>query len=246
MNYDINYTESSDPELDSLYAAITGRRAFSYDAASDPLYRSAADRYMQNGRMAMRDTVGRAAALTGGYGSSYAQTAGQQQYDEYLRQLSQVLPQYYSMAWQRYEAEGQALRDAYGLARQRRQDEEQRRAAAYERERAAAAAAAADDARDYARRQDSYKQLYQLIFSAGYVPTDEELSAAGMTRSQADALLRQYYQGKKSGGASSGGGQGTRSGDADADADDDADETPARRTRGSGGGRERLPSQLIH
>ena len=240
MNDYHNYPASSDPELDSLYAAITGRQAFSYKASEDPLYRSAADRYIQNGRMAMRDTLGQAAALTGGYGSSYAQAVGQQQYDEYLRSLAQVLPQYYSMAWQRYEAQGQALRDAYDLARQRRQDDYARQRDEEERERAAAAAAQAAEARDYARQQDSYKQLYQLIFSSGYVPTDEELSAAGMSRAQADALLRQYLQGQKPKGGSRGGGQRTRS---DEDEDEDEGGGNGRRPRGSGGGAGRLPSQ---
>ena len=242
MNDYHNYPASSDPELDSLYAAITGRQAFSYKADQDPLYRSAADRYIQNGRMAMRDTMGQAAALTGGYGSSYAQAVGQQQYDEYLRSLAQVLPQYYSMAWQRYEAQGQALRDAYDLARQRRADDYARQRDEEERERAAAAAAQAAEARDYARQQDSYKQLYQLIFSSGYVPTDEELSAAGMSRAQADALLRQYLQGQKPQGGSRGGGRGTQP-RSDGDEDEDEGGGMGRKPRGSGGGAGRTPSQ---
>ena len=241
MNDYNNYPASSDPELDSLYAAITGRQAFSYKASEDPLYRSAADRYIQNGRMAMRDTMGQAAALTGGYGSSYAQAVGQQQYDEYLRSLAQVLPQYYSMAWQRYEAQGQALRDAYDLARQRRQDDYARQRDEEERERAAAAAAQAAEARDYARQQDSYKQLYQLIFSSGYVPTDEELSAAGMSRAQADALLRQYLQGQKPKGSS--GGRRSTQPRSDEDEDEDEGGGKGRKPRGSGGGAGRTPSQ---
>ena len=199
------YTDAADPELDELYRAITGRKAFSYNAAGDPLYRVAADRMIQNGRLAMRDTMGQAAALTGGYGSSYAQGVGQQRYDEYLRQLSEVIPQYYSLAFQQYQAQGDALRDAYGLARQRDQDAYAREqdaaaaaraaeAAAYARQQDAAAAARAAEAAAYARQQDAYKQLYNLIVNAGYEPTDEELAAAGMTRAQADALLHKQQQ----------------------------------------------------
>ena len=62
-----------DAELERLYAAITGRPAFSYDPASDPVYNSYAQSYQRRGRLAMRNTMGQAAALTGGYGSSYAQ-----------------------------------------------------------------------------------------------------------------------------------------------------------------------------
>ena len=139
-----------DRELDALYAAISGRR-FSYDPYSDPLYRSYAARYVQNGRMAMRDTMGQAAALTGGYASSYGQAVGQQQYDEYLRALSEAMPELYQMAYQRYSAEGEALRGAYDMANARRESD-------YARERDAAADAAARDERDYKRRQDAYAQ----------------------------------------------------------------------------------------
>lgn len=184
-----SYTPSyeDDRELDSLYEAITGRRAFSYEPGSDPLYRSAADRFVQNGRMAMRDAAGQAAALTGGYGSSYAQSVGQQQYGEYLRSLSEALPQYYRLAYQRYSDQGQALRDAYDLAWQRRE-------ADYRRDRDAAADAQAAEALAYSRRRDGYQRLYQLISATGYDPAESELAAAGMSRAQADALLQAYLQ----------------------------------------------------
>lgn len=193
----------ADEELEALYAAITGRRPFSYSAAEDPLYRSFADRYLQNGRMAMRDTMGSAAALTGGYGSSYAQAAGQQQYDEYLRQLSEALPELYGMAYQQYIDEGEALRGQYDLARQRQEDaygrERDAQAAAYQKERDALANARYQAEQDskaaqqsYKQRQDSYQNLVKLISGAGYRPSDAELSAAGLSRASADALLRQY------------------------------------------------------
>ena len=115
-----------DGELKRLYTAITGRPGFSYAPSSDPLYRSYAERYIQNGRLAMRDSMGQGAALTGGYGSSYAQSVGQQQYNEYLRSLGEVLPELYGLAWQRYSAEGEQLQNAYDLAWQRRENEYQR------------------------------------------------------------------------------------------------------------------------
>lgn len=186
-----------DRELDALYAAISGRR-FSYDPYSDPLYRSYAARYVQNGRMAMRDTMGQAAALTGGYASSYGQAVGQQQYDEYLRALSEAMPELYQMAYQRYSAEGEALRGAYDMANARRESD-------YARERDAAADAAARDERDYKRRQDAYARLYQLILGSGYDPSDEELEAAGLSRAQADALLGEYERKNAPRGGGSGG-----------------------------------------
>ena len=196
---------SADAELDALYAALTGRQPFRYRAEEDPLYRSYADRYVQNGRMAMRDTMGSAAALTGGYGSSYAQAAGQQQYDEYLRLLGEALPELYGMAYQQYLDEGAALRERYDLSYQRREDELSRRqaaeAAAYQRERDAISderyrteqASRAEQQR-YQQQQDSYQKLVRLITGSGYTPSDAELAAAGMSRASADALRREYEQ----------------------------------------------------
>ena len=51
------------------------------------------------------DTAGQAAALTGGYGNSYAQTAGQQTYNQYLLGLTQLVPQYQQMALEQYRLE---------------------------------------------------------------------------------------------------------------------------------------------
>ena len=204
----------TDRELEELYAAITGRPAFSYSPGSDPLYRSTAESYIQNGRLAMRDTQGQAAALTGGYGSSYAQSVGQQSYNEYLRSLSEALPELYGMAWQRYQAEGEALRDAYGMTRQRGEDAYKRERDAMDDERYAAERESEAENLAYERRQDAYAQLYRLISTTGYVPTDAELEAAGLTRAQAEALRYEYLRANgllpKKKKSSAGGGGGRR------------------------------------
>ena len=126
-----------DAELERLYAAITGRPAFTYDPPSDPLYNSYAQSYRRRGRLAMRNTMGQAAALTGGYGSSYAQSVGQQQYDSYLQSLGEALPELYGMAWQRYNAEGDALKTAWELASERSEVKRESEREAAEREAAA-------------------------------------------------------------------------------------------------------------
>ena len=213
----------ADRELERLYTAITGRPAFSYSPAGDPMYRSYADRYVQNGRLAMRDSMGQSAALTGGYGSSYAQSVGQQQYNEYLRSLGEVLPELYGLAWQRYSAEGEQLQDAYDRAWQRRESDykrsrdelsDQRYAAEQEldQQRWDIQQAAAAEKTAYQRQSDSYNRLYKLIAGSGYEPTDEELAEAGLTRAQAEALRYEYLRANKllsgGGGAGSAGGSG--------------------------------------
>ena len=181
-----------DAELERLYAAITGRPAFSYDPASDPVYNSYAQSYQRCGRLAMRDTMGQAAALTGGYGSSYAQSVGQQQYDSYLQSLGEALPELYGMAWQRYNAEGDALKTAWELASERSEVRRESEREAAERE------AAAQKSAETARREN-YDRLYKLIYNSGYNPNGTELSDSGMTGGQAAALLAEYRRRNKIG-----------------------------------------------
>ena len=109
------YAASYEKELSGVYDSMKNRPEFSYDANSDGLYRQYRDGYIQRGRMAMKDTMGQAAALTGGYGSSYAESAAQQQYDAYLQQLGDIVPELYTLAYSRYQDEGDALKERYDM-----------------------------------------------------------------------------------------------------------------------------------
>lgn len=91
------------------------RDPFSYDFNSDALYNQYKDLYIQQGQMAMMDTMGQAAAMTGGYGNSYAQAVGQQAYNQQLGQLNNIMPELYDRAYSRYNQEGQDLLNLYGL-----------------------------------------------------------------------------------------------------------------------------------
>ncbi|MBR0040973.1 MAG: hypothetical protein IJP64_06310 [Oscillospiraceae bacterium] len=113
-----SYGSQYDEQLRELYQQITGRAPFRYDSASDPLYRQYVQDYTQQGRTAMRDTMGQAASFTGGYGSSYAQSVGRQQYDAYLQRLADVLPQTYGMALDAYKAEGERAEKALALTQE--------------------------------------------------------------------------------------------------------------------------------
>lgn len=110
-----DYESDFTAQLDALYQEISSRPGFSYDPGSDAAYQSYALQYARQGRAAMADTLGQTAHLTGGYGSSYAQSAAQQSYQRYLQQLSDVLPQLQSAAYSRYRDEGDALLDRYKL-----------------------------------------------------------------------------------------------------------------------------------
>ena len=113
-----DYTSGFEARLQELYDQIAGREAFSYDPEEDEMYKRYARLYAAQGAAAMEDTMGQAAALTGGYGSSYAQTVGQQAYDRYLGELASLVPELRQAALAEYTQEGKALTDRYGLLRQ--------------------------------------------------------------------------------------------------------------------------------
>jgi hypothetical protein len=129
---------------------ILNREAFSYDLNSDPFYQQYADLFARQGEMAMLDTMGRAQGATGGYGSSYAQSVGQQAYQEHLKGLTDIAPELYSQAYDRYEREGDRLYDEYALMKQ-------------------------EDSEDYARYQDGVARYYDDLDRA-YDRYDSERS----------------------------------------------------------------------
>lgn len=91
------------------------RGPFSYNMNDDALYNQLKDQYIQMGQMASMDAMGQAAAMTGGYGNSYAQSVGQQAYNQYLGQLNSIMPDLYSAEYDRYEQEGADLLNKYSL-----------------------------------------------------------------------------------------------------------------------------------
>jgi hypothetical protein len=68
--------------------------------------------------------------MTGGYGNSYAQSVGQQQYNAQLQNLNDIVPELYQMAYDKYNQEGQDLYNQYSML-------------------------GAQDERDYGRHRDS-------------------------------------------------------------------------------------------
>lgn len=117
------YANSYEDQLKDLYDRIVNRDKFRYDINQDELYQQYAKQYAEKGRMAMMDTMGQAAALTGGYASTYGQAVGQQQYDAYLQNLNDVVPELYQLALSRYQMEGDDLKTQYSLLADQYQQE---------------------------------------------------------------------------------------------------------------------------
>ena len=161
------YGGSYDDQINDTYNQITNRPAFNYDVDGDALYQQYKDRYTQNAKMAMQDTMGQAAALTGGYGSSYGQAAGQQAYDRTIQGLTDMIPTLQQSAYQRYQDQGNALKDQYSMLNSM-------------------------GAAEQATNQAAYSQLAQMISSTGYQPTADDLTKAGMNAQQANALRQMW------------------------------------------------------
>ncbi len=104
-----DYQSKYGDQIQAMLDKILNREGFSYDFNADPMYQQYADRYQQQGQMAMQDAMGNAAALSGGYGNSYAQTVGQQTYQGYLQELNDVIPELRNAAYQMYQDEGNKM-----------------------------------------------------------------------------------------------------------------------------------------
>ena len=117
-------TQGTSTWMDSLNGVIDqimNGEKFSYDLNGDALYQQYKNQYMTQGQQAMMDTMGQAAALTGGYGNSYAQSVGQQTYQGYLQQLNDKVPELYQLALDQYNRGREELYNQYALLSDREQ-----------------------------------------------------------------------------------------------------------------------------
>ena len=186
---------------------ILNREKFSFDLNGDALYRQYKDRYMQQGKQAMMDTMGQAQAMTGGYGNSYAQSVGQQTYQGYLQGLHDKIPDLYQLALDKYTREDDRLRDDLGMMLQQESadygryrdqvgDQQWQDTFDYGKARDEVADRQWQETFDYGKERDqladrnsAYSKLLALMTGYGYWPSDAELAAAGMTAAQRDAIL---------------------------------------------------------
>ena len=82
------YTSEYQGRLDSALDSVTNRQEFTYDPLKDANYQALSKLYNKQGEQAAQNTLGDAAALNGGYGSSYAVTASQQARNDYNQKLA--------------------------------------------------------------------------------------------------------------------------------------------------------------
>ena len=123
-----SYSDSIKNMMDS----IMGRDKFSYDVDSDPLFQQALASAMSSGQQAMQDTIGQASALTGGYGSTYATSTANQAYNSFIEDAYDNLPQYYQMALNAYQMEGEEMYRQLGMLQDADSTEYNRNVTAYD------------------------------------------------------------------------------------------------------------------
>ena len=89
----------------SLLNDILNEKEFSYtgkDLMNDDLYKMYSEMYEKNARKAMNNAMGEAASLTGGYGSTYSQAAGQQAYDDTMSNMNEIALTLADKAYEQY------------------------------------------------------------------------------------------------------------------------------------------------
>lgn len=187
-----DYQSKYQPAIDKAMAAIADRKPFQYNVNTDALYKQYRDRYVNMGKQAMQGAMGQAAALTGGYGSSYSQNAGQQAYDQYMTALTDKIPELYQLAMQKYERDAQAEKDKYSLYRDADNTDYSRwndKLTQWSSDRAYLAGRTDTELSQAMNVGNALYSRLTSLAAAGYVPSAEELRAAGMTQAQWNALV---------------------------------------------------------
>ena len=187
------YKSQWDGELTELYNRIANRKPFSYDLGTDPVYQQYREQYQRQGRLAMQDTTGQAAALTGGYGSTYGEQVGQQAYNAYLQNLNDIVPDLYNAAYNRYRDEGTDLYNQYGLLSDRENQ-------AYNRYR--------DTVNDYYSDLSDARSAYDSAYSRDYNQWSDQLSYWSQKAANENSAYLQQLAAQSRASGGSGGGSG--------------------------------------
>ena len=163
-------------QIKDMISQIMNREDFEYDVDKDTLFQQALASAMGSGRTAMQDTIGQASALTGGYGSTYATSAGNQAYNAYIEDAYNNLPEYYNMALQAYQMEGQEMYQQLDMLN---------------------AADAAEWGRTYDAWQSNFanaQQIYNQEYNAWADSIDNAYNLYMASKESADSLYAKEYQ----------------------------------------------------
>lgn len=104
-----DYSSAFQGQLDNARNQILN---FKYNPMQDANYQALAKIYGARGNQAAKDTLGDAASLNGGFGTSYAVSAAQQARNQYNQELAGLIPDLEANAYNRLQTNYGALRDA--------------------------------------------------------------------------------------------------------------------------------------
>lgn len=196
------YNSKYESQLADALDKVTNREDFTYDPLKDASYQALAKIYTKRGEQARQNTLGDAAALTGGIASSYATSAAAQAQSDYNQQLAAQIPALQEAAYNRYmndynmnvSALG-ALRDAedaaYGRYRDTVADKQWQYGAAWDDYRAGVS--------DSQWKQSFDRDKYESDRNYKYQVNRDKVT---------DKQWQQEFNLKKKSAASSGGGGG--------------------------------------
>lgn len=109
---------------DRIAGALDTVTNWSYDPMKDASYQALAKVYNQRGNIAAKNSLADAAALNGGFGTSYAVSAAQQARNQYNQELASMIPDFENAAYNRATNTLAAFRDADDTAYGRFRDTE--------------------------------------------------------------------------------------------------------------------------
>ncbi len=87
---------------DELLEGLLHAEPFAFDLNADALYRQYRDAYTRQGLAGARNAYAGAAALTGGYANSYAESVSAQTYNSYMDMLNERGTEIYDAAYKRH------------------------------------------------------------------------------------------------------------------------------------------------
>ena len=117
-----DYTSPYADKINQQLDAILKGEKFSYDFNVDPIYRQMQDNFVKQGNLAMQNASAQAAALSGGYGSSYGTTAATQAYLQNMDELNDSALKLREQAYQAWIAQEEKKRQDLALLQQQEAD----------------------------------------------------------------------------------------------------------------------------
>lgn len=109
------FNYSNNLALNSIMGQILAGQNFKYDFNGDAMYQQYKDAYARQAKLASQDATGQAAAMTGGYGNSFAASVGNQAYQAELGKINDVIPELYQLALDRHNMEQNKLMQKYSV-----------------------------------------------------------------------------------------------------------------------------------